>query len=98
MADVVIVYWRDIPAQVIVGKGRRGVKIQLTERFEQAIDRAAMKSGAAESDDYLADWRKADAYHVEGTDQDAATSEAARLEAEYDKDRLMVLINNDGRA
>jgi hypothetical protein len=98
MADVVVVYWRDIPAQVIVGKGRRGVKIQLTERFEQAIDRAAMKSGAAGTDDYLADWRKAPAYSVEGSDEDAATAEAARLEAEYDKDRLMVLINNDGRA
>jgi hypothetical protein len=98
MANVTIVYWRDIPAQVIVGKGRRGVKIQLTERFEQAIDRAAMKSGAAGTDDYLADWRKAEAYVVDGGDTDVATAEAARLEAEYDKDRLMVLINNDGRA
>ncbi|SMX31083.1 virulence factor [Octadecabacter ascidiaceicola] len=98
MADVTIVYWRDIPAQVIVGKGRRGTKVQLTERFEQAIDRAAMKSGAAGTDDYLADWRKADPYPVEGADADVAKAEAARLEAEYDKDRLMVLINNDGRA
>ena len=49
MADVTIVYWRDMPAQVIVGKGRRGTKLPLPERFEQAIDRAAMKSGAAES-------------------------------------------------
>lgn len=98
MANVTIVYWRDIPAQVIVGKGRRGVKIQLTERFEQAIDRAAMKSGAAGTDDYLADWRKADPYSVDGNDADVAAAEAARLEADYDKDRLMTLINNDGRA
>lgn len=98
MADVTIVYWRDIPAQVIVGKGRRGVKIQLTERFEQAIDRAAMKSGAAGTDDYLADWRKAAPYPMDGVDSDVAAAEAARIEAEYDKDRLMQLINNDGRA
>ncbi|WP_377505297.1 virulence factor [Octadecabacter sp. R77987] len=98
MAQVVIVYWRDIPAQVIVGKGRRGTKIQLSERFEQAIDRAAMKSGAASTDAYLADWRKADPVEVAGEDADVAASEAARLEAEYDKDRLMTLINNDGRA
>ena len=32
MAEVTIVYWRDIPAQVIVGKGRRGVKKPLPER------------------------------------------------------------------
>ena len=98
MANVTIVYWRDIPAQVIVGKGRRGTKKQLSERFEQAIDRAAMKSGAAGTDDYLAEWRKADPYAVDGTDADVAEAEAARLEAEYDKDRLMELINNDGRA
>ena len=98
MTNVTIVYWRDIPAQVIVGKGRRAVKIQLTERFEQAIDRAAMKSGAAGTDDYLADWRKADPYVIDGDDADVATAEAARLETEFDKDRLMVLINNDGRA
>ncbi len=55
MPDVTIVYWRDIPAQVIVGKGRRGAKQPLPERFEQAIDRAAMKVGAADTDAYLAE-------------------------------------------
>lgn len=97
MADVTIVYWRDIPAQVIIGRGRRATKVQLSERFEQAIDRAAMKSGAAGTDEYLAEWRKAPAYAVEGADSDVAAAEAARLEAEYDKDRLLTLINNDGR-
>lgn len=58
MPEITIVYWRDIPAQVIVGKGRKAAKIQLPERFEQAIDRAAMKSGADQTDDYLAEWRK----------------------------------------
>ena len=72
MADVTIVYWRDMPAQVIVGRGRRGVKLPLPERFEQAIDRAAMKSGAAESDDYMAGFRKADPIPVAGSDQEAA--------------------------
>ena len=62
MADVVIVFWRDIPAQVIVGKGRRAAKVQLPERFEQAIDRCAMKIGARDSDAYLAEWRRAEPY------------------------------------
>ncbi|MGB5559865.1 MAG: virulence factor [Paracoccaceae bacterium] len=100
MADVTIVYWRDIPAQVIVGKGRRGAKVQLPERFEQAIDRAAMKTGAAGTDDYLAEWRKAAAYPVnsDGTDIEIATAEAARLDTEYDQDRIKALIANDGWA
>ncbi|MEQ9695909.1 virulence factor [Shimia sp. SDUM112013] len=98
MPDVTIVYWRDIPAQVIVGKGRRGAKVQLAERFEQAIDRAAMKIGAKDADAYLAEWRKADPYPVEGDPADVAKAEAARLEAEFDQERLKALIANEGRA
>ncbi|WP_069299968.1 virulence factor [Neptunicoccus sediminis] len=96
MPDVTIVYWRDIPAQVIVGKGRRGAKVQLPERFEQAIDRCAMKIDAKDTDSYLAEWRKADPYPVDGEQGEIATAEAARLDAEYDKERLKTLINNDG--
>jgi len=98
MAEVTIVYWRDIPAQVIVGKGRRGAKHPLPERFEQAIDRCAMKVGAEDSDAYMADWRKAAPYTVEGVDAEVAAAEAARIDAEYTPDRLKALIANDGRA
>lgn len=98
MPEVTIVYWRDIPAQVIVGPGRRGAKRQLPERFEQAIDRAAMKTGAAGTDDYLAEWRKAAPYTVEGEADAVAAAEAARLDTEYDQERLKALIANDGWA
>lgn len=98
MPDVTIVYWRDIPAQVIVGKGRRGAKRQLAERFEQAIDRAAMKVGARDADAYLAEWRKAAPYPVEGDPAEVAEAEAQKLEATYDTARLKALIDNEGRA
>ncbi len=98
MPDVTIVYWRDIPAQVIVGKGRRGAKAPLPERFEQAIDRAAMRTGAAETDAYLAEWRKADPYPVDGDPAQIASDEAARLDQEFDTARLKTLIENDGWA
>ena len=98
MAEVTIVYWRDIPAQVIVGKGRRGAKKPLPERFEQAIDRAAMKIGADDSDAYLAEWRKADPYTVEGEADAVADAEVARIDAEFDRDRIKTLIANDGWA
>lgn len=97
MNDVTIVYWRDIPAQVIIGKGRRGTKRPLPERFEQAIDRAAMKVGAAETDAYLAEWRKVVTGQAEGDAAGVADAEVARIDAEYDKDRLKALIANDGR-
>ena len=98
MPDVTVVYWRDIPAQVIVGKGRSGAKAPLPERFEQAIDRAAMKVGAAETDAYLAEWRKAPPYEVEGEPTEVAAAEAARIDAEYDQERIKALISNDGWA
>ncbi len=107
MPDVTIVYWRDIPAQVIVGGGggrggggRRGgaKRPPLPERFEQAIDRAAMKVGAADTDAYLAEWRKADPFTVEGNQDEIAQAEAARIDAEYDQERLKALIANDGWA
>ena len=99
MANVITVYWRDIPAQVIVGKGRRAAKRQLAERFEQAIDRCAMKVGAKDDDAYLAEWRKVGPVAVDGADDaSVADAEAARLENEYDQDRIKVLIANDGWA
>ena len=98
MVEVTVVYWRDIPAQVIVGKGRRGAKVQLSERFEQAIDRCAMKIGAKDADAYLAEWRKAPPYEVEGEQDAVARAEAARLEAEFDTARLKALIDAEGWA
>ena len=98
MPDVTIVYWRDIPAQVIVGKGRRGAKKQLSERFEQAIDRVAMRTGAAGTDAYLAEWRKAEPYKVDGDQEEILQVEYNRLETEYDRERIKDLIKNDGWA
>ena len=98
MANMTIVYWRDIPAQVIVKQGRTSAKRQLPERFEQAIDRCAMKIGARDSDAYLSEWRRGAPTPVEGDMDDAAAAEAARLEIEFDRDRIKALIANDGWA
>jgi len=98
MAEVTIVYWRDIPAQVIVGKGRKGSKVQLTERFEQAIDRCAMKIGAKDADAYLAEWRKMVVADLDGEPDTIASDYAAKLEAEFDTARLKLLIDAEGWA
>ncbi len=98
MANLTVVYWRDIPAQVIVGKGRNAAKRQLPERFEAAIDRCAMKVGARDADAYLAEWRRGEPAQVEGDLAQAAEAEAARLETEFDSERIKALIANDGWA
>ena len=98
MASLVILYWRDIPSQVIVKAGRKSAKRELPERFIRAIDAAAMRSGDSDTDAYLADWRRADPVEC-GDDLEAeAAAAAARLEAEYDNERLAKLAANAGRA
>ncbi len=97
MANLTIVYWRDIPAQVIAKEKRNAAKRVLSERFEKAIDRAAMRSGARDTDAYLAEWRRGDAIPC-GDDLDAeADAVAARIEGDYDDDRLAGLIASGGR-
>jgi len=97
MAQATIVYWRDIPAQVIVKAGRKSAKIQLPERFEQAIDRAAMRSGARDTDSYLADWRRGAPQDC-GDDLDAEARRIADgLEVAYDKEKVRSLVDNGGR-
>lgn len=97
MAKLTIVYWRDIPAQVIAKEKRNAAKRVLSERFEKAIDRAAMRSGARDTDSYLAEWRRGEPTPC-GDDLDAeADAVAARLEGDYDDDRLAGLIASGGR-
>jgi hypothetical protein len=91
MAQLIVVYWRDIPAQVIVKQGRTAAKRQLAERFEKAIDRAAMKAKLRDTDSYLAEWRRADPVAV-GDDLEAeAVAAATRIEADYPDSRLATL-------
>lgn len=98
MADLIIVYWRDIPAQVIVKKGRQNAKRELPLRFTEAIDMAAMRTGAGESDAYLAEWRKSEPVAV-GDELEAEADRAlADLDGRYDREKLVALVKQGGRA
>jgi hypothetical protein len=97
VAERIIVYWRDIPAQVIVRQGRRAEKRELSNRFIEAIDRCAMRTGARDSDAYLADWRKAAPEPCEGDLAEQADAAAAALEDAYDESRLRALVEAGGR-
>ncbi len=97
MAELIVVYWRDIPAQVIVKKGRANAKRELPIRFTEAIDMAAMRSGAAESGAYLEEWRKADPVPVSDDLEAEADRAMAAIEADYGRDRLVALAKSGGR-
>ncbi len=93
----ILIYWRDIPAQVIIKRGRSKGKAALSQRFHAAIDRAAMRAGKGGSEAYLADWRR-DTCAFEGVAdvQALAAQEAARIELGYSDANLSQLIANFG--
>jgi Virulence factor len=98
MAQCIILYWRDIPTQVIVKRGRVSEKRELPERFITAVDRAAMRSGARDTDAYLAEWRRGEPEAC-GDDLAAEADAAlADLLARYDDTRLDALMRAGGRA
>lgn len=98
MAELTILYWRDIPAQVIAKAGRKTAKRPLPERFEQAIDRAAMRARLTGTDAYLDQWRKSEPSPC-SDDLDVAADEAAQsLEAIFTPEKLRDFVANGGFA
>jgi hypothetical protein len=96
MAELLIVRWRAIPAQVLVRAGRRTARRQLGLRFQEAIDRAAMRARLTGTDAYLEEWRR-DAPVSCGDDLEAEAQAAAdRLEARYDDEALKSLVDACG--
>ena len=95
MPKLITLYWRDIPSQVIAKKGRTTSKVQLGQRFQEAIDRAAMRAGKGSSDAYLSEWRREAS--TCGEDLESAAKELAHvLEQRYNDDDLLALIRAKG--
>jgi hypothetical protein len=95
MAKLTTVYWRDIPAQVIVKERRESAKVVLSARFAEAIDKAAMRAKMAGTDAYLEQWH----HEVKkcGNDlQKVADQAAEELEQAYTEERLKTLIRDGG--
>jgi hypothetical protein len=96
MASLTIISWRDIPAQVVVKRGRETAKVQLSARFQEAVDRAAMRAGKGTSDAYLADWKRSEPRSCGEDIRAEAAAEAARIEARFTDEALEALIRAKG--
>jgi len=70
--------------------------VQLSHRFQEAVDRAAMRAGKAGSAEYLADWKRSEPRACGDDMQAEADAEAARIEARYSDDDLLRLIRAHG--
>ncbi len=96
MAKLIVISWRDVPAQVVVKLGRETAKVQLSHRFQEAVDRAAMRAGKASSGDYLADWKRSEPRRCSDDIQAEAAAEANRIESRYSDEDLLRLIRAHG--
>ncbi|HUG87025.1 MAG TPA: virulence factor [Euzebya sp.] len=54
--ELTVIWWRDIPAQVVARYGRQRAVAELPDRFQKAIDAAAMRGGMSGTDAYLEQW------------------------------------------
>jgi hypothetical protein len=96
MANLIIISWRDIPAQVIGRKGRETAKAPLSLRFQEAVDRAAMRAGRGSSNAYLADWKRSLPRPCSDDIATEVAAEAARIEARYTDEYLERLVKSKG--
>ncbi len=90
-----IIYWRDIPAQVTAKGDAGSARAQLSERFQKAIDAAAMKADLVDMDLYLEEWRQETRPCGDDLDAEVA-SEVERLEKAFDRDALLELTRSGG--
>ncbi len=96
-ATLTVIWWRDIPAQVVAREESRSHKVVLHPRFQVAIDKAAGKAGKDSFDDYIGEWRKEN--RPCGADLEAeVAAEAARLEAAFTREVLARLVAGGGVA
>lgn len=85
--EVVVIMWRDIPAQVNAQAGRERKQVQLSDKFQRAVDRAKRKAHIYTADEDIAQWRRISLPLV-GDLAEAAQREADRLDGEYSRERL----------
>ena len=88
--ELVVIYWRDIPAQVNAQEGRDRHQIVLGGKFQRAIDRAKRKAKIYTADEEVAQWRR-ESRSISGDLAAEAQEAAEAIEREYRSDRLGLL-------
>lgn len=90
-----VIYWRDIPAQVVATAGDVTAKAMLEPRFQHAIDRAAAIADLTETEAYVAQWRKA-IEPFEGEPEAVVEATTKQLTESFPRERLEQLVAKGG--
>ena len=93
MAEYQITYWQEFPSMVTAREGRRNTaKVELPQRFQVAIDEAAMRLKLTGTDAYLEAWRRDPWQPRNGTPEAVAPAVAAEVDAAYPPERLRAML------
>lgn len=96
---LITVYWRDIPSQLIAQRGRVRQKVLLSARFQEVVDRAAMRAGKGSSTAYLSEWRRVSETVETAMDMaELLAVRAEQLETQYSDAQLEGMIRAHGEA
>lgn len=96
MTEYQLTSWRDLPSLVVAREGESVTKTPLAQRFQEAIDEAAMRLGATGSDDYLAGWTRSEWTPAEGGATDVCDRVVAELEEQWPAERLAEYLDGLG--
>jgi hypothetical protein len=95
VAQLKIVYWRDIPGQVVIRKSGRSTRIRLSARFMKAIERAGYRLRKKQQDALFEPWRDVNQpFH--GDVRVQAEQLVQQLEERYTEEVLEKLIRASG--
>ena len=95
MAKLKIVYWNDIPGQIVVREGRRSTRIRLSPRFMKAIERASYRLKKQNKDAFFDPWHDVD-QPFDGDIREQAKILVNQLEEQYSEAVLDKLIRASG--
>jgi Virulence factor len=95
VGELTVIRWRDIPMQIVARGPSGSSRALLPERFQEAVDAAAMVAGLVGSDDYTEQMHMDRRECGEDLDEEVET-EATRLEAEWSDDLLRAVIRSSG--
>ena len=98
MTEYQITSWRELPSLVVARDGDQVVKVPLPQRFQEAIDEAAMRLGETSSEAYLDGWQRSDWTAADGAPADVAAQVAAQLETRWPHEAVAALLDGLGPA
>lgn len=93
MTQYQITYWQDLPSMVVAKLGEETVKVQLAQRLQEAIDEAAMRLGASDSEAYLAGWRRSEWIEIDGDPTAVAEQISESLESEFTEEKILAFLD-----